>query len=362
MLDALFWHEFGSSWRRANVPMLVGSSHLAYAYVLTFQTLFFVLFIWAASRKLDSSENTALRPIAWIALWVFVAMIALGTAYNADVNNIRSRDNCWVAAMAILLVAGYAICGLALIDHPYRRERTLSDECERIAGRGERASRRRFPLHAGFVTLLVLLTGAVGTAFFYETSSAGLAEGGLLCATILLPALLFLLIALALEASAIRFQNFVGQATISAVLSALLLGLTLAPVIHAGTINARFYRCAWASENYYRWLANGKPQQQYSWNPSEQLELQRRHAENTEMLDELDSLEKVQHMQTVYRDRPVALFLHFRPWAYLMYPLLFLGVFAWLYYWRLRAFALLRNEAERAVLPTAGVLHSKKVE
>ncbi|MBI3831585.1 MAG: ABC transporter permease [Planctomycetes bacterium] len=359
MLDALFWHEFGSAWRRANVPMLAGSTYLAYAYVLAYQALFFVLFVWAASRKLDSSEKTALRPSAWIALWSFVAVGALGAAYNADVNNIRSLDHCWAAAMAILLVAGYVVCGLALIDHPFRRERTLSDECERLAGRGERASRRRFPLHAGFVTLLVLLTGGLGTAFFYETSTANRAEGWLLCAMIFLPALLFLLLALALEASAIRFRNFVGQATLSAVLSALLLGLTLAPAIHAGTINARFNRCAWAAENYYRWVANDKPKQQYYWNPSEQLELLNRHLENAEMLAEMDSLEKVQNIQRIYQNRPVALFLHFRPWAYLLYPLLFLAAFAGLYYWRHCAFALLRKEAERAVLPAAGVLYNK---
>lgn len=357
LLDILFWHEFASSWRRANVPMLAGSIYLAYAYVLAFQALFFVLFVRAASRKLDSSENTALRPVHWIALWSFVALGALGAGYNADPASVRSCDNCWTAAMAILLVAGYGVCALALIDHPVRRERTLSDECERIAGRGGRPP-LRLPYHAGIVTLLVLLTGVMGTAFFYETNAALRAEGILVCFLILLPAMLTLLVAIAIEASAIRFQNFVGQATISAVLSAVLLGLMLAPVIHAGTINARFYRCAWAAENYYRWLANGKPQQKYYWNPSEQFELLNRHPENAEVLAEIDSLEKVKQMQQTYQYRPVALFLYFRPWALVVYPLIFLAAFAGLYYWRLRAFSLLRREAEKAVLPAAAATNS----
>lgn len=353
-VDQLLWRSASTRfWGGRADPVFFGSVYAGFIFALVINGLLFVLLVKAASRKLDSSENTVLPRWAWLLLWTAVAFCAAGVSQNfTPKENMGNSDrNYWAAAGDIMLVAGTFLCLLALIDHPHRRERELTDACERLAGRPV-PSRGANKWHAGFVGLLVLATSVLGSLLLSAAIKQDEIDLSLIVTLNLLAVAAFVLAALVIETCALRFTSFPAQAILALAGLAVVLGVLLAPVIHLSVVDSRFNRARWAANSFHNWVARGKVRKKANayWYEDRDWEYLQRQPVYREFLDEMATPQALQDIVQRFNDRPVALFLHYRPWAVVYYPLLFAGLAALVFWLRRGSYRHLRQLAEKAMV------------
>ncbi|HYF50975.1 MAG TPA: hypothetical protein VEJ63_16295 [Planctomycetota bacterium] len=352
-MDTLFW-QTNSRYRWSfGEPLFMGSESLVLPVVVVTLSLFFVLLIWAATRKFDRPDRPALPPIGWIVLSGYWTLVCLGMYPNFENHQALqwSPNYGWQLVSALFLLGMLVVCVLALLDHPHERENVLTEECEFAAGREDApgASARRLG-HALFISLLVLASTALLSWMLINaqqkrtyrpfTSDSAVAVVGV--ATTL--AFLF---AIVLESAFVRFSAFWVRWGASFVGFAIFLAAIFIPL---GAANSAYYR--WertvqsAIESHRFQQTNVQVQRRrnmpdLSWilaNPDYAI-----YVPGTETLEDAERI----HDQ--YKNNLPAFFWHYHPGASIAYPGVFLALVALLLLGRRRTYAALRREAQQAV-------------
>jgi ABC-type transport system involved in multi-copper enzyme maturation permease subunit len=387
--DMLFWQAAHWQNRYANPVVFYGSKSLAQFYALAFHALTFGMLIWAASRKLDDPNRTALPRYAWAIIWLFILVSAVGLGIN--VQKYRMFRG-WEDAAAITGIGCAGLCFLALIDHPHRRDIVLTNLCERLAGHERPPASLARMTHALFAAGLAACSAAVVVTFIWLANGlAGVSAGAVLFFS-LVPVLIVFLIALVQETAAVGYETRAGQTVAGLAMGAVLAASMIAPVIHLAVISSSFHRAVWA----YNWvsqcdvrIANLKSQEQSlkqqiaqlppnsaqqlsalnsqlqsvqnsiqnemrsSHYARQQLAELRRDPVASKYLEDIKTPKDAQMLMGGLGRDPIALLWRFHPKTLLFYPLFFLVVVVLVFFLRERAYRRLLREAQQAVAASA---------
>ncbi|MCW8130536.1 MAG: ABC transporter permease [Planctomycetota bacterium] len=349
-LDLLFWRNGYVS------PVeLFHSSTCAFVYALAAQGVLFACLIHAASRKLDAPENTALRHRDYALLLGMIVLAALGVALNFDRKDPPYlAGKLWELGALVLLFGGFGVCLLALIDHPFRRERLLTDACERLAGRDDLRAGRRLG-HAAFCVLMAAVNGIALLLFLNMSGALARVETLLTVAVSVLVLFVVLGAALLIEASALRFQTFLAQAATAAVALAILAGVTAVPIVHSGMVYSDWHSCAYYSEAYYQYEINKKRGLNFrNYDPTSQFNRMRQTDEYAEYVKDLPDLAAVRRQRELYAKAPIALMWKYAPMAVLAYPAVFALTLLLILWFRGRSYRRLIEEARRSLQRSSG--------
>lgn len=402
--DGLFWQSFFSyrSQRYSNVPRFFGAPGLVKVYVLAFHAIFFSLLVWASSRKLDDENQTALPKFAWFGLWVFLALSAIGLAYNVSFAR-QAATRGWEDAAAVTCFTSLFIIVLALLDHPHRRELVLTELCECLAGREKPPSALRHMAHTLFVTGMTALAAIAVIAFLSIRGLPFNVTLSSLALYALIPVLVIFMAATAIESAFVGYSSRMGRVVACGIAWAILAASMLAPVIHAAMVGSRFNSVMWAvtyeeqnkarlqpliqttesqianvkqqiegikakpsSKNNNQQLANLQSQlsqldqtlqsykQQLQWAPYNLSHL-RSDSGAAIYLADVKNAGDAQRLQKQIGNDIFALLWRYHSSTFIFYPIVFLGAVALLFLWRARIYRNLHKEAEMAVQPAAAV-------
>jgi len=344
-LDGFFWQGINRRWTGSLRAEFCGSEMLVFPFVLAAHALLFVLFVRAASRKLEHPERPSLSPAAWLVLWGFV----LATALGASLNRFRySATECWACAAGILGVPSSFICFGILLDHPHRREVVLASECERVAAGAAPAPTRRRLAHALFITALTGLATVLVIVFLCLYRMPRQEEWAWIAPCAFLPALMAFLASLALEFAFVGFESNWARIAVGAAALGVLAFAAIAPVVDAVSSYDRFQRTIWMARGYYQLQTKEQSGPRSSLYDKAYLERQMASPGYQLYAREFRSLDDANRLDREYDSNILRFFWHFHPLAVLSYATLALGCIVALVLCRAWAYRSVRREAERA--------------
>jgi hypothetical protein len=347
-MDGLFWHEMHGRYRYSNAAQFYGMPGAVKFFVFAFHATAFSLLIYAASRKLESPEQSALPRFGWCLVWLFVLLTAFGISGNTFRNqSIVGFNINWMFAGAVSIFGFLGTCVLALLDHSFDRDIVLAEECERVAGRENKKPPFRLG-HAVFTASLTALSAAVILFFFYMggtmTGQAVPVSLGVCTAAVTLA----FLIAVALETSSIGYMSTWSRTATAFIAVGILFAILFAPLIHLSVANRRWHQAMWLANSQFPNpdLPPAAKQNQMNnyWNNS-----WARQPHILFYIKDIKSWDDLVAHRAMYENAPIRIFMAFHPTATAMYPAMFFGVVGLLFWWRKRKYAALAREAEASI-------------
>jgi hypothetical protein len=375
-LDSEIWHAGRSRWAMQNPEAFFGYAGGVKFYMLAFHVVTSTLLVWAASRKLDTPERPALPWRAWIGLWAFLVITAIGAKYNVGDSLLKmiggsgiTRDMSWAIAALVMGVSGLAVCSLMVSDHPHHRDTALADECEFLA-RGDTRGRGMFYRlrHGLFSTCMVFATAAVILLFLQRSSAMSGDEWNVALTVSGLAVFAAFFISLILEVAFLGFDTFMAQSFIGMGVSGIFAVSIIVPIVMVAASHSDFHRAAMFANAHFAaqnlnaarggssggtqpaiYVQPGRKRQsaqaQLSWGNQDLLHL----PEVKEYLPGVTTLKEVNDLEKRFLNRPLAFYLHYHPNRLLVFIAIFLGVIGGVIFWRHRVYAGLRAEAHKAV-------------
>ncbi|GMV79814.1 MAG: hypothetical protein AMXMBFR7_09980 [Planctomycetota bacterium] len=372
-LDTCFWQEFHSSTRYVGMPKayFMGVASLAWFFIAFFHLALSALLVWASANKLDHPEHSALSRKGWLLVWGLFALSALGIVPNpvraSGVYSYYGGSWTWLIAAFTMLWAFAAVCGLALLDHPFSRDAALTESCERMAGhpkpRGGILDRIG---HAGFAALLVFISGALIVFGFNQvmlstSRPSDLEEQEAFTQIALLlwfgATGLAWLVGVILEAIAVKLRNFVARVVLGHILIGLLAALVIVPLVD---VQQSYY--GWRRSldcqrellhpSLNRWPSNSSQQQRAQWarqNAEYELKYLRKRYDFDRYVAGLDTPDKIDAELERYKGRNVSWFWAYHPQAMLLYPCPLLLFIVLMLFWRRWTYRGLEREARKAL-------------
>ena len=353
----LFWQEpyrYSTFYLQALLPAeFMGSAGWLLPYIVALYGFVFAMLVRGASRKLDKPEGSALPPVAWLMIWLFVVLTAFGTIPNATAQVMRySPNRGWECAAAVMLVAGLAISVLALLDHPYHRETVLAEECDRAAGQSEKGRRRGLPMrHAFFVAGLTAASATVIVVLLWYILPFDEFVWSRILPIAAAPVVLAFLYAVILETTAMSFKTSIGRLFVAYAAMAVLFGAMLIPIVQVESAYSTWHRTMIRTAAYYAYLElppSPTTKASYFDFNTEWRRIQN-NPDSSIYLDGIDSKDSADQRRSEYQAAPAALFWRYHALAMSVCAAVFAVLIALLFVWRARVYAALRREAELAV-------------
>jgi hypothetical protein len=265
----------------------------------------------------------------------------------------------WMYAAVVVFFAGAGIGLLALLDHPYSREKALTSECERLAGREARVTPWLAGLRHGlFVSGLVLATGCAVTYFSLEGMRASGSSKDYPWASVLgtiTAAVVFSLLAtLLLETVSLRFRSSAGRILGGLAAVSILLALFLVPVIHTVQAYSNWRRCmVYAKEDLrLRAMRTANQAKQGNFQYQRQVLARYRIRYDFDLYAEgLETYEAVREREAQFRDAPLRVMWRHHTTALIGYATIFVLLVALIIAFRRWTHRALTEEARKAVDP-----------
>ncbi|HEY3321511.1 MAG TPA: hypothetical protein VGP72_13670 [Planctomycetota bacterium] len=250
--DSLFWNSFWGQYRYKGTPALFADPALVKYFVLVFHGLFSTLLIWAASRKLDDENKTALPYRAWLILWGFFVIVCVGLARNVSV----FRPRYWEDAAGVMCFCAVGLSLLVVADQPHRRELVLANICECLAGREKPPSALRRMKHSLFIVFISSLSSAVIMLFLH----AGNHLTPLVASIFVFCIFVLLMASVVLETALVGYESRGGRLGATIIGGAIVVASLITPLIHMAMFESRFSRTMWMVTYHEQTLARTKGQ------------------------------------------------------------------------------------------------------
>jgi ABC-type Na+ efflux pump permease subunit len=333
LMDGFFWHSFGW-WRRPIATQIFDREALAVPYLILMDLALSALLFRAAARRLDSPLRTALSPLGHMLLWLLLLTTCLGVGLN-DFRWGRQATG-WEAAAGLMGFGGAGFIAFSIFDHPHRREAILAAACERASAGREPPGMLRSLAHAAWVAMMTLLSTVVMAFCIAFSQSLRPCDWGWVAVLVGLPPVLSFLLCLLLEVTQIWFRSAAARGTASAVGSAV-----LATILIASAVDFAYTMEGW-NDCFY--VANRVLEKRGALYADPELV-----AKYPERFEVLSTPAELTAAQREHNQSPVVFFLMHHPLAAAVHLGLFVAFAAGLWFWRLRAYAGIRREAEQAV-------------
>ncbi|MCZ7646832.1 MAG: ABC transporter permease [Planctomycetota bacterium] len=361
-MDIEVWKEFHSSRRYVGRdPLWFGSKSLALLYPFLFHGTASGLLIWAAARRLDRPDQTALPRLGWLIGWGLVTLTAIGLLWNdtsygpAPLGQARQMQ--YLASSAVLFWGAAGILALMILDHPFDHDLALTEACERLSGGAVDGSRPRRRLgHALTVAGMVLLTGGLLVyllAGYLKAQRLAAVPWSLMFALLALAIVVSLLVVTVLEANAVRFRGL-GPRLFAGWLALAILGaILIAATVDFEKSHRAFRYCMSIRLAELQLPRHGTGNPAASSNQRRQVDRQlsyaRQYMDYEFYTQGLDTMEQVLEKRGAYDEEPLKFFLDYHPSSALRYPFFFVLFVAALLFWRHWVYRRVEREARRAL-------------